>query len=127
MVFANGDESPTEERFHYARVLGVYHANVVYVGPGMTSYEPCRMEFLWVRWYREVPETKTGWESCRLDRVKFLPVSDENAFGFVNPSDVLRACHIIPAFTLGKLHADGKGLSHCAQDSSDWVMYYVNR
>jgi hypothetical protein len=41
-------------------------------------------------------------------------------------ADVLRACHIIPAFAKGKHHVNGMGLLWCARDSSDWIEYYVN-
>jgi|SRR6266436_7027565 len=113
--------------FSYARVLGIYHVNVVYAGPGMTDYQPRRMNFLWVRWYRRIERILTGWGARRLDRLEFPPVAGEDAFGFIDPSDVLRCCHIIPAFSSGKVHEDGRGLSFCARDSSDWVAYYVNR
>jgi hypothetical protein len=46
-------------------------------------------------------------------------MAEDEAFGFLNPSDVLRGSHVVPAFAKGKLHPDGKGLSHLAQDSSD--------
>ncbi|KIM91270.1 hypothetical protein PILCRDRAFT_1439 [Piloderma croceum F 1598] len=54
-------------------------------------------------------------------------MAKDDAFGFLDPSDVLRGSHIVPAFAKGKLHPDGKGLLHLAQDSSDWIEYYVNR
>jgi hypothetical protein len=123
---AEGGGSSTHP-FRYGKVLGIYHANVVYVGPEMADYQPRRMEFLWVRWYRRVETIKSGWDAHKLDRVQFLPMNDDNAFGFINPSEVLRSCHLIPAFAKGKVHADGKGLSLLARDSSDWVSYYVNR
>jgi hypothetical protein len=69
----------------------------------------------------------SGWNARKLDRVQFASITDDDAFGFVDPSDILRGCHIVPAFASGRLHADGKGLSHCAQDSMDWAAYYVNR
>ena len=72
-------------------------------------------------------EIATGWKARKLDCVQFPSMSDGDAFGFLDPSDVLRACHIVPVFAKGKLHSDSKGLSGCAQDSSDWVEYYVNR
>ena len=54
-------------------------------------------------------------------------MADEDAFGFVDPGDVLRGCHIIPAFQSGKVHSDGVALSRTAGDSQDWCCYGVNR
>lgn len=133
MVLADhADESDSfSDRSHpflYARLLGIYHANVIYVGPGMLDYQPHRIEFLWVRWYRNVGvEHATGWDSRKLDCVQILPVSTGHAFDFIDPSDVLRNAHIVPAFSKGKCYRDGKGLSLLAQDSSDWTEYFVNR
>jgi len=110
--------------FRYGRVLGVYHVNVVYVGPGMVDYQPHRMEFLWVRWYGKAGKIRTGWEAKKLDRIRFFPVTNDDGFGFVDPSDILRSCHIVPAFARGLLHSDGRGLSSCARDSSEWVEYF---
>lgn len=129
MVLGNQDDDGDTKHppFQYARVLGVYHVNVVYVGPGMVDYEPRRMEFLWVRWYQVLGTTGTGWDACKLDRLRFLSVAEQGAFGFIDPAVVLRSCHIIPSFARGKVHLDGRGLSRCAHDSSDWVAYHVNR
>ncbi|KAH7917228.1 hypothetical protein BV22DRAFT_1026772, partial [Leucogyrophana mollusca] len=115
--------------FCYAKVLGIYHANVIYVGPGMVDYRPKRMEFLWVRWYELVePQlAPSSWYDRRLDIVQFVPMAEEDSFGFVDPLDVVRSCHLIPAFSKGKLHPDGVAMSHCAQDGDDWKWYYVNR
>ncbi|KAH7904506.1 hypothetical protein BJ138DRAFT_1019068 [Hygrophoropsis aurantiaca] len=129
MVLANhsSKDGPTQHPFWYARVLGIYHANVIYTGPGMLDYNPRRMEFLWVRWYEIVEEHMAGWDACQLDRIRFPPMATDGAFGFLDPKDVLRGCHIIPAFADGKVHADGAGLSHCIHDSEDWKGYFVNR
>jgi hypothetical protein len=62
-----------------------------------------------------------------LDLVRFLPMSDENAFGFVDPTDVLRACHIVPQYAGKKLHSDGISLSRCVRGAHDWREYFVNR
>lgn len=53
MVLADddGDESPSSgpaSHFLYARVLGTYHVNVIYVGPGSVDFTAHRLEFLWV-------------------------------------------------------------------------------
>jgi hypothetical protein len=129
MVLADQSDDPNADvhPFCYARVIGVYHVNVVYVGPGMLDYQPRRMEFLWVRWYQAFGATNPGWRGCRLDCIHFQPVTDEDAFGFIDPSDVLRGCHVCPSFARGKVHPDGRGLSRCARDSLDWAAYYVNR
>lgn len=119
------EDNHVSSRFLYARVLGIYHVNVVYTGTGTLDYQPRRMEFLWVRWFQ--PTTlPCGWGSRRLDCIKFFPVAHEYAFGFLDPSDVLRACHIFPRMALGRVHQDS-GLSICAKDQSDWQYYYVNR
>lgn len=113
--------------FMYARVLGTYHANVVYNGPGKPTYQQShRIDFLWVRWYEQLGSKRCGWSARKLDCVRFVPVTDDHAFGFIDPADVLRACHIVPTFSKGKLH-QGSGLSTCAQDSDDWRQYNVNR
>jgi hypothetical protein len=123
MVLANSDDS--EHPFLYGRVIGIFHANIIFTGSRVVDYHPRRLEFLWVRWYEL--HSKGSWARCTLDQLRFPPMSREDSFGFVNPADVLRSGHIIPAFAAGKRYADGRGLSHCAKDSSDWNAYYVNR
>ncbi|KAF8190150.1 hypothetical protein BJ912DRAFT_799703, partial [Pholiota molesta] len=115
--------------FLYARVLGIYHANIIYTGPGMLGYEAMRFDFLHVRWFQLEggPDPCLGWTTSRLDRLSFPPVAAQDAFGFVDPSLVLRSCHLIPAFSHGKRHDDGVGLSSMAKDGKDWKSYYVNR
>jgi hypothetical protein len=121
-------DSVSSHPFKYARILGVYHVNVVYTGPGMLDYQPRKLEFLWVRWYRTLKTTRhAGWGGRKLDRLQFVPWGEDDAFGFLDPSDVLRSCHIIPAFATGKRYVDRKGLSFVAHDSNDWTAYYVNR
>ena len=110
----------------YARVLGIFHVNATYIGPGTVDYRSRRIDFLWVRWYQYLEEG-AGWDASMLDRVCFPPMADEHAFGFVDPDDVLQGCHIIPQFLHGLRHPDGTGMSRCVDDSSDWHFYYINR
>jgi hypothetical protein len=116
----------SDHPFLYARVLGIYHVNVIYTGEGMVDYNARRVDFLWVRWF-EYDGRSPGWADCKLDSVRFPSMSREGAFGFVDPGDVLRACHIIPAFATGKVHSDQVGLSLCAHDTQDWSRYFVGR
>lgn len=127
MVLAgdNLESSSATHPFRYARVLGIHHVNAIYVGPGMIDYRHHRMEFLWVRWYRI--KNPGGWNAKALDRLEFPSPMEDGAFGFVDPSDVLRSSHIIPVFAKNKRYHDGKGLSFRGRDSSDWKEYYLNR
>jgi hypothetical protein len=119
--------SQCDHPFLYARVLGAYHANVAYTGDGMLDYEARRIEFLWVRWFEHDDTRSLGWKGLRLDSVHFPSLATEGAFGFVDPKDVLRGCHIIPAFAGGKRHSDEVSISRCVRDGKDWSHYYVNR
>ena len=123
----SGMDAQSDHRFLYARVLGIYHVNVVYTGKEMLDYSSRRLDFLWVRWFQYVGSPTVSWQNLTLDCVRFPPMASEAAFGFVDPSDVLHGCQIIPAFARGVVHADGVGLSRCADDSKDWYNYYVNR
>ena len=107
--------------FLYGHVLKIFHANVVYKGPGMSNYTPRQLYFLWVRWYDLELAMKKGKSTTpyELDRLVFPSVSHQGAFGFLDPSDILQGCHIIPAFAKGKTFPDGRGMSKWAQDSDD--------
>lgn len=138
-TLAINEETPLDitatHPFLYARTIGIYHVNVVYIGPGMKDYEAMHFDFLHIRWFHQVEASMQikgkqytqGWASSRLDRLFFPPMAEEGSFGFVDPALVLRACHLIPAFSLGKRYSDGVGLSPISGDSNDWKFYYVNR
>lgn len=118
--------------FLYGRVIGIYHANVVYVGPGAKNYEPMRFDFLHVRWFQlDIVDLTSNhsseWEFLRLNRLSFPTMTEKYSFGFVDPSVILRGCHLIPAFCMGKRHPDGIGFSAMSKDAKDWRGYYVNR
>jgi hypothetical protein len=129
MLLANPDdlEANSNHPFLYACVLRIYHANVVYVGLGMRDYVPRRLEFLWVQWFQYFGSRSVIWKDCHLDCVRFPPMASEHMFGFVDPRDVLRGCHIMQRFAKGTVHANVIGLSRLIDDSTDWCFYYVNR
>ena len=103
MLLADNSDTPAgRHKFLYTCTLGVYHTNVVYTGPGMRDYEARCVDFLWVRWYEVVDPMASGWKIQRLDHIRFSQMDEEDAFGFVDPKDVLRGCHILPRFAAGK-------------------------
>ena len=126
MLLADRTDNPNSHPFLYARVLGAYHANVIYTGPGMRNYAARSFDFLWVRWYTVVDST-SGWKSSTLDTVRFPPMHEDTSFGFVDPCDVLRGCHIIPAFGKGKRKERNANVSRCAEDTKDYLLYFVGR
>jgi hypothetical protein len=129
MLLSPEDAEEPCHQYAYARVIGIYHVNAIYAGPGVSDYRARRMEFLWVRWFVHTTDepVQRGWVDQRLDCLKLLPVHHEKAFGFVDPANVLRGCHLIPRFVKGKQHVDGKGISLCAQDSKDWRQYLAGQ
>src|ERR1700733_9445386 len=82
-------DSSDSHHFLYARVLGAYHVNVIYTGPGMQDYEARCFNFLWVRWFEIIDPASSGWASSTLDSVHFPPMHGNHLFGFVDPKDVL--------------------------------------
>jgi len=126
---SNSVESPDgSSKFAHARVLGIFHVNVFLASSTqpVINCRPHRLEFLWVRWYDHASPVHS-WRSRKLDRLRFPPLADEGAFGFIDPQDIVRASHIAPVFSAGKVHQDGVGISVAAKDYQDWRFYYVNR
>lgn len=83
------------------------------------------MNFLWVRWLELVEPG--SWDLCRLDRVSYVTKkSTIDAFGFIDPSTVIRASHLIPAFSRGRVPDSGPTKGSDSPDG-DWESYYINR
>lgn len=70
---AKSSAGAEEHPFLYGRVIGIYHVNIIYIGPGMKGYEPIHFDFLHVRWFQlDKPRqalhgVSSSWESLRLD------------------------------------------------------------
>jgi hypothetical protein len=127
MVLAD-TEDDSGHPFLYARVIGIFHVNAVFTGGPIVDYRPRKVEVLWVRWFEHDANAPTGsWSDSRLDRLCFPSMADEHSFGFLDPADVIRGCHIIPAFSTSRRYSDGRGISQCARDATDWRSYYLNR
>jgi hypothetical protein len=110
-------------QFFFAHVLGIYHANVIYIGAGASDYNPRHLDFLWVRYYSLLGRPS----SSSLDILEFPAVNEAESFGFIDPSCVLRCCHIIPSFSRGQRAATRVAISPSARNDRDWNQYFVNR
>jgi hypothetical protein len=121
-IVVPSSDSETTHPFWYARVLGIYHT---FAADGARGTHPAmkRVEFLWVHWFG----LDLHWSGARnghLDRIGFVDPAEPGAFGFISPNDVIRACHIIPAFAYGRMEGQ-RSISSFQKD--DWEYYYVNR
>ncbi|KAF8189081.1 hypothetical protein K438DRAFT_2144948, partial [Mycena galopus ATCC 62051] len=115
--------------FWYAHVLGIFHTEVLHTGEKSRYNSSQRMEFLWVRWFGMEPNYRSGFKAARLPKVGFVPEEDPSAFGFLDPSLVLRACHLVPAFAGGRTSMLLKTISPTAArplgEIDDWANFYV--
>lgn len=97
-VMVKADEQ-SSQLFLYAQVIDICHALV----ETQDSIKPTRVNFLFVRWLTPDPSYSAGWKHRRLDRIRFVSHADPRLdnFGFLDPTEVIRACHLIPCFSMG--------------------------
>lgn len=127
-------EEPSNEvdahPYWYARVIGIFHVDIVHSGAKSTSPDKRRIDFLWIRWFGRDISFKAGWIAKRLHRLGFLDASGSHAFGFLDPALAIRGLHLIPAFAHGQtaeLLSPAQSVARLPlQEDSDWRYYYVN-
>ncbi|KJA18879.1 hypothetical protein HYPSUDRAFT_144300 [Hypholoma sublateritium FD-334 SS-4] len=129
-------QSPTTEAgakpYWYARVIGVYHANVWANNPAIPGGRITRcMDFLWVHWFGDEPGYHSGFCRARLPKIGFVESMDAFAFSFIDPANVIRGCHLIPAFNAGRstvLLPHSCSIAHRLnpEDVDDWLNFYAN-
>ncbi|OCB90166.1 hypothetical protein A7U60_g2627 [Sanghuangporus baumii] len=133
MLLSGG--SGTDHPYCYARVIGLFHADIAYTGPGSASRDFKRMNIIWVRHLQIDPTYSFGFTAKRLPRLQFLH-SDSAAFEFLDPELILRGAHLIPAFAFDKTKDFlSKSLARPLRNNSDnddgdddedYQYYYVN-
>ena len=123
MVLSHEDEGDSYHPYWYARVLGIFHVNIKHMGPSSRTPNVQKIEFLYVRWFGRDLAHAAGWSARRLYRVGFLSANSPGAFEFIDPLDVIRSVHMIPAFAHGKISELGNSVA--ADDDEDWLYYYV--
>ncbi|KAH9932168.1 hypothetical protein B0H21DRAFT_867145 [Amylocystis lapponica] len=128
MVLSHEDPEGDPHPYWYARVVGVFHVYARQRGSDGVYSEPTRLVFLWVRWYGLDMDHLWGWKAKRLPRVGFLDNAEPGAFGFLDPEQVIRAVHLIPAFAYGRTAEllSPSIVRSPADEDKDWQYYYVN-
>ena len=120
-IIVQGDEGG----FWYARIIAVFHINVRLA----SDAEFKRMDIIWVRWYGHDTAWEYGPSSMRLPRLGFIPHTQPAAFGFLDPADVVRAAHLIPAFHHGKTSfylPPSEAARASIEKDEDYKYLYVN-
>jgi len=124
MVYTPALGQDENEPWSYADILAIYHVTV----RTTSNTEPQQFTVLWVRWMQCNEVGLTGLNSRNFTRVSFVPWSGipGSTFDFIDPSHVIRACHLIPAFNLGRTY-DLLEPSIFRDPKGDWCAYYANR
>ncbi|KAH9903187.1 hypothetical protein C8Q73DRAFT_742354 [Cubamyces lactineus] len=120
--------------YWYARIIKIFHVNVRMLGA--FDEEPKRIDVLWARWFRYDQSALSGFGAKRLPRVTFIPPQcNADQFAFLDPADVVRGAHIIPAFAHGRtscflgpssVRNNGSNLGKDINMDTDFKYYYVN-
>ncbi|KAF5366078.1 hypothetical protein D9757_012372 [Collybiopsis confluens] len=126
IMLSSPDDANDDEPYLYARVIGIYHVEASLMKDAKHS-APKRVDFLWVRWYGSLPQ-RPCWKSRRLPQIGFVDSSDDEAFGFVDPTQVIRAVHLLPNFEVGKYSMMlGPSIARRAdEEDMDYLRYYIN-
>ncbi|KAG1855096.1 hypothetical protein C8R48DRAFT_776498 [Suillus tomentosus] len=125
VMVVSGETTPNHP-YWYARVLGIYHIET-WLNDGAQPVKQ-HLEILWVRWLAPLQNHKSGTRYARLPKVAFVEESDTDAFGFLDPGQVIRGVHLIPAFASGRGVSSlchGKSLARQEGELDDWEAHYI--
>jgi hypothetical protein len=126
IMVLSGEKTPSHP-YWYARVLGIYHVETWLKVDGGQPVKQI-VELLWVRWLALLQNHRSGMKHARLPKVGFVEESDPDAFGFLDPGQVVRGAHLIPAFASGRGTSAlryGQSLARPEGDLDDWEEHYV--
>ena len=126
------ERGPGAQPYWYARVIGIFHTWVSSTHPGVGGGKLHSMDFLWVRWFGMEPgRYRHGFCHARMPKIGWVESSDNYAFTFLDPAQVIRGAHIIPAFSEGRTSAllpVSKSVARILNpnEKDDWLNFYVN-
>jgi hypothetical protein len=112
--------------YWYAHVLGIYHMDTWLNIKGPTKKH--QLEVLYVRWLAPLADHHSGMACARLPKVAFIEETDRDAFGFLDPRQVIQSAHLIPAFKSGQGTTSlryGETFARRDSDLDDWEAFYV--
>jgi hypothetical protein len=128
MTLSHDDDDHNLHPYWYGRIIGIYHVQVIHVGEKAKSQDPQTLQVLHVRWFGTVADRPAGWNAKRLHRIGFLDETEPLAFGFLDPAEVIREVHLVPAFAEGRttkrLGPSALGRPKSDNDE-DWENFYV--
>ena len=127
MLMSHEDEgADSYHPYWYAHILGIFHVNIKHTGPNSRTPHVQKIEVIFVRWFGRDSSYAAGWSARRLHCVGFLSADSPGAFDFIDPFDIIRGVHMIPAFAHGKISELGKSVTRRpTDDDEDWLYYYV--
>jgi hypothetical protein len=126
------ETGPEAQAYWYARVIGIFHARVSSSHKDVQDSSLRQMDLLWVRWFGMEPgRYRHGFDCARLPKIGFVESTDSYAFTFLDPAQVIRGAHLIPAFSEGRtknLLPATKSVARVLnpRDEDDWLNFYVN-
>ncbi|KAF8153903.1 hypothetical protein B0H34DRAFT_661389, partial [Crassisporium funariophilum] len=115
--------------YWYARVIGIFHVDIIHTGSLSKSPHKQHVDFLWVRWFGRDLDYRAGWLAQRLHCVGFLDAEQPGAFGFLDPAVVIQGIHMIPGFaydTTTELLRPPQSVARLPlNEVNNWRCYYV--
>ncbi|KAF7323811.1 hypothetical protein MKEN_00602400 [Mycena kentingensis (nom. inval.)] len=123
IMFLSTDEEDRHP-YQYAEVIAIGHARVKI--PAMPTHK--RMEFLYVRFYERVRSHRCIPEAERMPKLRYADYKAGDAFGFIDPDNIIRGVHIVPAFASGQTKdlLPPLDIRPPSANDEDWRFYYVN-
>ena len=122
------EEDDFAHPYQYGRLIDIFTIPVHYKGSKpIVGARRQRLHVLWVRWYERNSDYQDGFSTLRLPQLSFVDESHLHAHGFIDPTTVLRAAHLIPAFDYDLM--DPQPLMGCYATrflTDDWNHYYAN-
>ena len=126
--------SPEDDHSHpyqYGRLIDIFTVPIHYKGEKqIVGNRRQEVQVLWIRWFERDLSHKDGFSHLRIPRLQFVEPNGGVArwHGFISPSMVLRAAHIIPGFRWNLMDPqpcpEGSHAIRFLED--DWNYYYVN-